>query len=127
LPDNVDEREVVARMAKKTDKVLKSLKKDVAKLRKQNDNLAEALEKTREDQAAANSDLRSLLEARLTTHDTAPGKQEDNSRDGGEGPAVTGAAQRRAKELGVDLSSVKGTGSGGRVLVKDVEAATDGG
>ena len=113
-------------MAKKTDKVLKSLKKDVAKLRKQNDNLAEALEKTREDQAAANSDLRSL-EARMTTHDTAPGKQEDNSRDGGEGPAVTGAAQRRAKELGVDLSSVKGTGSGGRVLVKDVEAATDGG
>jgi hypothetical protein len=40
---------------------------------------------------------------------------------GGAGP--TEAAERRARELGVRLSDVKGTGAGGRVLVKDVEAA----
>ena len=52
-------------MAKKKDKALKSLEKDVAKLRKRNDKLAEAIEKTREDQAAAYKELRSLLEERL--------------------------------------------------------------
>jgi pyruvate/2-oxoglutarate dehydrogenase complex dihydrolipoamide acyltransferase (E2) component len=37
---------------------------------------------------------------------------------------ATDAARKRAGELGVDLSGVEGTGSGGRVLVKDViEAA----
>jgi pyruvate/2-oxoglutarate dehydrogenase complex dihydrolipoamide acyltransferase (E2) component len=111
-------------MAKKTDKALKSLKKDVAKLKKQNEKLAETLEKTREDQAAAHMELRSLIEQTLTAQDAGPDEQaEDPSRDGEEGPEVTEAAERRARDLGVDLSSVKGTGSGGRVLVKDVEAA----
>jgi pyruvate/2-oxoglutarate dehydrogenase complex dihydrolipoamide acyltransferase (E2) component len=110
-------------MAKKTDKALKSLKKDVAKLKKQNEKLAETLEKTREDQAAAHMELRSLIEQTLTAQDAGPDEQEDNSRNGEEGPEVTEAAERRARDLGVDLSSVKGTGSGGRVLVKDVEAA----
>jgi pyruvate/2-oxoglutarate dehydrogenase complex dihydrolipoamide acyltransferase (E2) component len=116
-------------MAKKTDKTLKSLKKDVAKLKKQNDKLAETLEKAREDQAAAHRELRSLIEQTLTAQDAGPDEQaaEDNSRDGEEGPEVTEAAERRARDLGVDLSSVKGSGSGGRVLVKDVEAAADGG
>ena len=40
-------------MAKKTAKVLKGLKKDVAKLQERYDKLAGTLEKTREDQAAA--------------------------------------------------------------------------
>jgi pyruvate/2-oxoglutarate dehydrogenase complex dihydrolipoamide acyltransferase (E2) component len=45
------------------------------------------------------------------------------ARDG-EGPAATNAARKRAGELGVDISGVEGTGSGGRVLVRDVlEAA----
>lgn len=45
------------------------------------------------------------------------------------GPTVAGgveateAAERRAGELGVRLSDVKGTGAGGRVVVKDVEEA----
>ncbi len=39
------------------------------------------------------------------------------------GPSVTEAAARRAGELGVDLSTVGGTGSGGRVLLSDVEKA----
>jgi pyruvate/2-oxoglutarate dehydrogenase complex dihydrolipoamide acyltransferase (E2) component len=116
-------------MAKKTEKALKSLKKDVAQLRKQNDKLAETLEKAREDQASAHMELRKLLEEHLTTHDAGPDESapEDNVRDGEgeEEPEATEAAKRRTKELGVDLSSVKGTGSGGRVLVKDVEAAAD--
>jgi pyruvate/2-oxoglutarate dehydrogenase complex dihydrolipoamide acyltransferase (E2) component len=36
---------------------------------------------------------------------------------------ATPAAVRRAEELGVDLSQVRGTGSGGRIIVKDVENA----
>lgn len=36
---------------------------------------------------------------------------------------ATGAARRKAYELGVKLSGVRGTGSGGRILVKDVERA----
>jgi len=112
-------------MAKKKDKAVKSLKKDVARLEKQNEKLAEAVEKTREDQTAAYKELRSLIEERPTVQDESPGEQEDDSRDSGEGPEVTEAAQRQAEELGVDLSSVEGSGSGGRILVKDVEAAAD--
>ncbi len=117
-------------MAKKADKALKSLKKDVSKLQKQNDKLAKALEETREDQAEALREIRELLEERLTARDATPAEssQEDHSPDGEaeEEPEVTEAAERRAKELGVNLSDVKGTGSGGRILVKDVEAAADG-
>jgi hypothetical protein len=36
---------------------------------------------------------------------------------------ATPAAERKAEELGVDLSRVEGTGSGGRVTVKDVQSA----
>ena len=110
-------------MAKKKDKALKSLEKDVAKLRKRNDKLAEAIEKTREDQAAAYKELRSLLEERLPVQGLGPVEQEDDSHDGDEKPEATEAAARRAEELGIDLSSAKGTGARGRILVKDVEAA----
>ncbi len=36
---------------------------------------------------------------------------------------ATPAAERRAEELGVDLSRVEGTGSGGRITVKDIQSA----
>ena len=52
-----------------------------------------------------------------------PDASSDDSQDAEEGPEVTDAAKRRAEELGVDPTGIKGTGSGGRVLVKDVEAA----
>jgi pyruvate/2-oxoglutarate dehydrogenase complex dihydrolipoamide acyltransferase (E2) component len=39
------------------------------------------------------------------------------------GVEATDAARRKAEELGVDLSQVEGTGSGGRILVKDVKQA----
>ena len=38
---------------------------------------------------------------------------------------ATPAAERKAEELGVDLSQVEGTGSGGRIIVKDVTVAAN--
>ncbi len=40
--------------------------------------------------------------------------------DEAEEPKATNAARRKAKELGVDLSTVEGTGSGGLITLKDV-------
>jgi len=39
--------------------------------------------------------------------------------------STTGAAAERAQELGVDLSTVQGTGKNGRITKGDVEAAAD--
>ena len=36
---------------------------------------------------------------------------------------ATPAAERKAEDLGVDLSQIEGTGSGGRITVKDVMGA----
>ena len=131
----------------KTDKAVKDLVKEVKKLRKENEKLGKTLDKSRKDQARANRELRDLIEERLTVTDTgddlteyrgiadenggaatpaeddvqeAPAEAQQDDQDE---PEVTDAAKRRAKELGVDPTDVKGTGSGGRVLVKDVEAA----
>lgn len=134
-------------MAKKTDKALNELAKELKKLRKENEKLAKSLEKSREDQADLHQKVLALLEERLPVG-TGAGETEDHDENGGfvaaeaatadgdvpeasadaqqdhgEEPEVTEAAKRRAEELGVDPSDVKGTGSGGRVLVKDVEAA----
>jgi pyruvate/2-oxoglutarate dehydrogenase complex dihydrolipoamide acyltransferase (E2) component len=38
---------------------------------------------------------------------------------------VTPAAERKAEDLGVDLSQIEGTGSGGRITVKDVTEAAN--
>ena len=38
---------------------------------------------------------------------------------------ATPAAERKAEELGVDLTQIEGTGSGGRITVKDVTEAAD--
>ena len=130
----------------KTDKAVKDLVKEVKKLRKENEKLGKTLDKSRKDQARANRELRDLIEERLTVTDTgddlteyrgiadenggaatpaeddvqeAPAEAQQDDQDE---PEVTDAAKRRAKELGVDPTDVKGTGSGGRVLVKDVEA-----
>lgn len=103
-------------MAKKTDKSLKKLTKLVDKLQRQNERIAATLEETRKDQAGMRLEIQVLLE-----------ELEDAREDGlPESPEVTEPAKRRANELGVDLSSVNGTGSGGRILVKDVEDAGDG-
>ena len=39
---------------------------------------------------------------------------------GDEEPRVTNAARRKAQELGVDLSTIRGTGSGGLITLNDV-------
>jgi len=44
------------------------------------------------------------------------GEQKDKAR-------ATPAAERKAQDLGVDLSQIAGTGSGGRITVKDVTEA----
>jgi pyruvate/2-oxoglutarate dehydrogenase complex dihydrolipoamide acyltransferase (E2) component len=44
---------------------------------------------------------------------------------GGKEPNATQAAVQRAEELGVDLSQVEGTGSEGRITVKDVTGAAN--
>ena len=138
-------------MAKKSDKVLKDLAKELKKLRKENEKLAEAVGAMREDHAEHNREVLALIEERLAAPDPGVDDAEDHTHDenGGfvtaetagdgdvpeasaeaqqdqEEPEVTEAANRRAKELGVDPTTVEGTGSGGRVLVKDVEAAAAG-
>jgi pyruvate/2-oxoglutarate dehydrogenase complex dihydrolipoamide acyltransferase (E2) component len=44
----------------------------------------------------------------------------------GSGPGATDAARKKSGELGVDLSGIEGTGSGGRIIVRDVEKAAKG-
>ena len=138
-------------MAKKSDKALQDLAKELKKLRKENEKLAKAVGTMREDQAEYHRKVLDLIEERLSAPDPGAGETEDHSHDenGGfvtaetaeagdgdvpeasaeaqhdhaEEPEVTDAAKRRAKELGVDPTTVEGTDSGGRVLVKDVEAA----
>jgi pyruvate/2-oxoglutarate dehydrogenase complex dihydrolipoamide acyltransferase (E2) component len=41
-------------------------------------------------------------------------------------PEATEAARKKARDLGIDLSGVEGTGSGGRILVRDVTKAAKG-
>jgi pyruvate/2-oxoglutarate dehydrogenase complex dihydrolipoamide acyltransferase (E2) component len=45
--------------------------------------------------------------------------QQATGGDGGE-PRATNAARRKAQELGVDLSTIRGTGSGGLITIQDV-------
>ncbi len=51
-------------------------------------------------------------------------KQTENGDAGDSGGAwATNAAREKARQLGTDLDGLKGTGSGGRILVKDVMEA----
>ena len=51
--------------------------------------------------------------------------QQNGEQAGGQEPNATPAAKRKAEELGADLSRTEGTGSGGRVTVKDVTSTTE--
>ncbi|MGE0027147.1 MAG: dihydrolipoyllysine-residue acetyltransferase [Thermoleophilia bacterium] len=55
----------------------------------------------------------------------APAADDDDGGDG-DGSYAGPAARRLARERGIDLSSVAGSGRGGRVTVQDVEAAAGG-
>ena len=126
-------------MAKKTDKAVKDLAKEVKKLRKDNEKLAKTVLKIRQDQDESRREILVAIKEGLDAREAADETPEVQEADGGEQeapeatsdgqqqaeeePEVTDAAKRRAKELGVDPTDVEGTGSGGRVLVKDVEDA----
>jgi hypothetical protein len=62
------------------------------------------------------------LEGRIRDLEVSAFGASKGSADAG-GVDATEAAERRAGELGVRLSEVKGTGAGGRILIKDVEEA----
>jgi large subunit ribosomal protein L20 len=56
----------------------------------------------------------------------APAEQAEEVQTSDEDIEATDAASRKAEELNVDLSSVEGTGQGGRITVGDVEKAATG-
>ena len=116
---------------KKMRKAIKRLAKDLEEAREENRELIEGLKErvteALEQQAEANRALAETLDEHLNSPVApvggAPEAGENSDREGDEGPEVTEAAERRADELGVDLEEVEGTGSGGRILVRDVEEA----
>lgn len=58
--------------------------------------------------------------------ETEAGEPAEEPRRDGPGPGATPAASKKAEELGLDLSTLEGTGAGGRVLVRDVLRAAGG-
>ena len=59
-------------------------------------------------------------QAQDTAGQAAGQAQQAAGGDGAEEPRATNAAKRRAKELGVDLTTIEGTGSGGLITIQDV-------
>jgi pyruvate/2-oxoglutarate dehydrogenase complex dihydrolipoamide acyltransferase (E2) component len=54
------------------------------------------------------------------------GHEAVGQEEGKEQPKMSDTARRKAEELGIDLSEVKGTGSGGLITVKDVKNLVEG-
>jgi pyruvate/2-oxoglutarate dehydrogenase complex dihydrolipoamide acyltransferase (E2) component len=75
--------------------------------------------------AGAPEDTTLDTEAVDETGDVSGPPTDGNAGERGE-PEATDAAMTKARELGVDLSGLKGTGSGGRIIVRDVVKATRG-
>ena len=59
-----------------------------------------------------------------TVDTSGPRHDGDDERRGR--PGATESARKRAEELGMDLSDLEGTGSGGRIVVRDVTQAARG-
>ncbi len=128
-------------MANKTDKKLKKLSKKISAaqeenaklLRKLEKRIVEALERHTETNRLALEETRAYQDTLADGADqsrengreteSSQGRHETEDHESGERD-VTEAAARKAEEVGVDIEKVEGTGSGGRVLVKDVEATT---
>src|SRR5215211_2214128 len=82
--------------------------------------------------------LASVNETGGTPEDTTPdtevvdetgdvsGPQAGVGAEAPEEPEATEAARNKARDLGVDLSGLEGTGSGGRIIVRDVTKAARG-
>jgi pyruvate/2-oxoglutarate dehydrogenase complex dihydrolipoamide acyltransferase (E2) component len=124
-------------VAKKTNKAIKKLTKTVEGLRERNEELhrtlTERMTRALEAQAESNRAVLRALEDRLAAlEDMRESRAEEPeasraepvlAEDAPEDLEVTEAAQQKAEELGVNLENVEGTGSEGRILVKDVEEA----
>jgi pyruvate/2-oxoglutarate dehydrogenase complex dihydrolipoamide acyltransferase (E2) component len=61
-----------------------------------------------------------LEEEAVVGEASTPGEAGEQKKDKAQ---ATPAAERKAEDLGVDLSEIEGTGSGGRITVKDVTEA----
>ncbi|MEW6635743.1 MAG: E3 binding domain-containing protein [Actinomycetota bacterium] len=61
-------------------------------------------------------------DGRITVEDVKKAAEtvQQESEEAAEAPRASDAARRKAEELGIDLSRVEGTGSGGLITVKDV-------
>jgi pyruvate/2-oxoglutarate dehydrogenase complex dihydrolipoamide acyltransferase (E2) component len=59
-------------------------------------------------------------QAQDTAGQAAGQAQQAAGGDGAEEPRATNAARRRAEQLGIDLSTIQGTGSGGLITIRDV-------
>jgi pyruvate/2-oxoglutarate dehydrogenase complex dihydrolipoamide acyltransferase (E2) component len=94
-------------VAKKTKKQVKRLTKAVEALQEQNEDFAGALE----------AQDREIQEIKTALNSDSPVDADE--------PEATEAAERTARELDVELSEVDGTGTEGRILVKDVEDAAE--
>jgi pyruvate/2-oxoglutarate dehydrogenase complex dihydrolipoamide acyltransferase (E2) component len=64
-------------------------------------------------------------EATDETEDTSSSRYDRDAEERTE-PEATKAARKRAEELGMDLSGLDGSGSGGRIVVRDVTRAARG-
>jgi pyruvate/2-oxoglutarate dehydrogenase complex dihydrolipoamide acyltransferase (E2) component len=80
-------------------------------------------------QALESANQTTETQEETTSWDTEPADEETATPQfdqGSEEPEATEAARKKARDLGVDLSGLEGTGSGGRILVRDVTKAAKG-
>jgi pyruvate/2-oxoglutarate dehydrogenase complex dihydrolipoamide acyltransferase (E2) component len=68
-----------------------------------------------------------LTESGEVSEEAVVGEGSTNGEVGEQNTEVraTPAAESRADELGLDLSQIEGTGSGGRIIVRDVMGAAN--
>jgi len=75
------------------------------------------------DQSAQDLGVTDAVNQALQQAQQAAGGQQEEAQE--QQPEATEAAEQKAQELGVDLSEVEGTGSEGRIPVKDVTGAAN--
>jgi pyruvate/2-oxoglutarate dehydrogenase complex dihydrolipoamide acyltransferase (E2) component len=103
---------------------------DTEKLRKQGE--IDATDAARREAKERGLDLTQIegtgTDGRITVDDVKKAAEaaEGDGATGQEDLKASEAAKRKAEELGIDLSQVEGTGSGGLVTVKDVTSLAEG-
>jgi pyruvate/2-oxoglutarate dehydrogenase complex dihydrolipoamide acyltransferase (E2) component len=102
---------------------------DTEKLRRQGE--IDATDAARREARERGLDLTQIegtgSEGRITVDDVKKAAEAANEgEETGQELRASEAAKRRAEELGIDLSQVEGTGSGGLVTVKDVTSLAEG-